>query len=33
MKNEYVGHGIEAGINSGFDQLEDVVAAMQGQEA
>jgi uncharacterized protein YndB with AHSA1/START domain len=29
MKNEYVGLGIEAGINSGFDQLADVVAAMR----
>jgi uncharacterized protein YndB with AHSA1/START domain len=29
MKNEYVGLGIEAGINSGFDQLADMVAAMR----
>ena len=33
MKNEYVGLGIEEGINSGFDQLEDVVAGLQRQEA
>ena len=29
MKDEYVGMGIEAGTNSGLDQLTDVVAALK----
>jgi uncharacterized protein YndB with AHSA1/START domain len=29
MRNEHVGGGIEAGINSGLDQLADVVAEMR----
>ena len=29
MKDEYVGMGIEAGANSGLDQLTDVVAALK----
>jgi uncharacterized protein YndB with AHSA1/START domain/DNA-binding transcriptional ArsR family regulator len=29
MRAEYVGHGMEAGINSGFDQLEEVVAELK----
>lgn len=29
MRAEYVGHGMEEGINSGFDQLADVVAELK----
>jgi uncharacterized protein YndB with AHSA1/START domain len=29
MRAEYVGHGMEAGINSGFDQLTEVVAELK----
>jgi uncharacterized protein YndB with AHSA1/START domain len=32
MKNEHVGFGIEEGINSGLDQLADVVAEMRARE-
>lgn len=32
MKNEHVGFGIEEGINSGLDQLADVVADMRAKE-
>jgi uncharacterized protein YndB with AHSA1/START domain len=32
MKNEHVGGGIEAGINSGLDQLAELVAALQANE-
>jgi uncharacterized protein YndB with AHSA1/START domain len=32
MKNEHVGFGIEEGINSGLDQLADIVAEMRARE-
>lgn len=32
MRNEYVGVGFEQGVDSGLDQLADVVAALQARE-